>query len=309
MRSGNAKDLFTEVKNPNVCTDPGCFAKKVEAHKARRRAESEAKGETVIAGAQALKIKPHRYSSELKDNYVDLDQETYIDGKFQKVRKSGGKQPVATVLLEDPHTGELLQVAKREDVNAALKANGIDPNKRQGGGSADQKAKERKARLETAIRLRVLSDIRTASRARAFDRADTILVAGTFFDHLGFDLTKRLVDAWNASDGIAKPAGHDYVRAFAKRIPAMTNAELGALFIDMALIGECHVASYSTPDAKDLLATAKRLGIDAARFWAEETARAKEKQAGKKKTAKAPATKPSPWPFPPPRTATTKVKK
>src|SRR5262249_8943087 len=30
-RSGNQKDLFTDVKNPNVCTDPKCFDDKRQA--------------------------------------------------------------------------------------------------------------------------------------------------------------------------------------------------------------------------------------------------------------------------------------
>ncbi len=285
-RSGNAKDLFTDVKNPNVCTDPGCFERKREAFKARLRAEFEAKGETVISGAQAKKIKPHSYGV-LQGGYVELDSQDYVGGNYQSYRKAIGKQPVAALLLECPHTGKLLQVAKRDDVNAALKANGIDLNKRSGGGSSsDQKASERKARLETAIRLRIMAGIRTASRARQFDRTDTILVASAFFDRLGFDGCKRLVDAWNAADGVEKPKGHDYVRDFARKIPKLSDVDLGALFIDMALIGDCQVASYSTPDVKDLLATAERLGVDATKIRAELTAAAKEKQAVKKKGAK-----------------------
>ncbi len=287
-RTGNQKDLFTEIKNPNICTDPFCLKAKENAHKARVRDELEAKGETIISGDKAKKIKPHAYSRELKDGYVELDQEDYIGGGFKTWRKAVGKQPLATTLLECPHTGKLLQVAKREDVNAALKANGIDPNKRMGSGSSsDQKAKERKARLETAIRLRILADIRTASRARQFDRDDTILVAGAFFDRLGFDGCKHLVDAWNAAAGIEKPKGHEYVRDFAKKLPQLSDAELGALFLDMALINDCHVASYSTPDVKGLLATAKRLGIDVEKIRTELTEAAKDKQAAKKKAVKA----------------------
>lgn len=286
-RSGNAKDLFTDVKNPNVCTDPDCFEKKREAHKVRLRAKLEAKGETVISGAQAKKIKPHAYSHELKEGYIELDGSAYLGGDYRTYRKALGKQPCATALLECPHTGKLLQVAKREDVNAALKANGIDPNKRAGGGtSSDQKARERKARLETEIRLRVMSEIRAVSRARQFDRDDTILVATAFFERLHFDDGKRLVDAWNAAAGVDKPKGNEYMRDFAKKIPALTDAELGVLLIDMALIGDCHVAGYCSTDGKDLLATAQRLGINATKIRADLTEAAKEKRAAKKKAVK-----------------------
>jgi ParB/RepB/Spo0J family partition protein len=289
-RTGNQKDLFTEIKNPNVCTDPGCFKRKEEAHKARVRAEHEAKGETIISGAQAKKIKPNQYSRRLNEGYIDLADEDQIGDKWQTYRKAISKQACPTVLLECPHTGKLFEIAKREDVVVALKDNGVKVETTAGGSDGnwmrDQKAKEHKARLETDIRLRILTDIRTASRARQFDREDTILVASAFFDRLGFDACKRLVDAWNAADGKAKPTGHEYVREFAKDIPIFSDADLGALFIDMALINECHVAAGYDPDNKDLLETAGRLGIDAGKIRADITTAAKEKEAAKKKAGK-----------------------
>ncbi len=288
-RTGNQKDLFTEIKNPNVCTDPSCLKRKEDAARARTRAELEAKGETIISGAAAKKIKPQEHSRQLAGGYVDLAQDDYIGDKYQSYRKAIGKQPCATVLLEDPHTGKLHEIAKREDVNAALKANGVKTGADSGrdrGTTSDAKAQERKNRLETEIRTQILAGIRVASRSRTFDRDDTVLVASEFFSRLGFDDRKRLVDAWNAADGVEKPKGHDYVHDFADKIPALSPADLGALFIDMALIGDCWVASYCERDDKDLLATAARLGIDAASIRAELTAAAKAKLAAKKKAVK-----------------------
>ena len=46
--------------------------------------------------------------------------------------------------------------------------------------------------------------------------------------------------------------------------------------MEMALIGNCHVVGYCSRDAKDLLATAQRLGIDAAKIRAELTVAAKK---------------------------------
>jgi ParB/RepB/Spo0J family partition protein len=284
-RTGNQKDLFTEIKNPNVCTDPPCLKRKEEAARARKRAELEAKGETIISGAPAKKIKPNQYSCTLNEGYVDLAEDAYIGGKYQSYRKAIGKQPCATALLECPHTGKLFEIAKRVDVTAALKANGVKPDART-SFSSNNKEQERKNRLETAINTQILAEIRGMSRARQFNRDDTVLVATAFFSRLGFDDRKRLVDAWNAADGIEKPKGHDYVHDFEKKIPALTDADLGALFIDMALIGACYAASYCGGDTNDLLATAKRLGVDAAGIRAELTAAAKEKLAAKKKTAK-----------------------
>src|SRR6185369_12064191 len=47
-RTGNAPELFDDVKGADVCTDPACYGAKKEAHYAAIRVAVEAKGQRVI---------------------------------------------------------------------------------------------------------------------------------------------------------------------------------------------------------------------------------------------------------------------
>jgi len=111
-RSGNAKDLFTDVKNPNVCTDPGCFEKKREAHKARLRAEYEAKAKASLDDAESRKAK-------LEGAEVTIHANAATEGKLygsvtnrdiaEALTKAGYEVEKSEVILGEGafrHTGE-----------------------------------------------------------------------------------------------------------------------------------------------------------------------------------------------------------
>jgi ParB-like chromosome segregation protein Spo0J len=52
-RTGNQRELFSDVASADVCTDPQCFAAKKKAWQAKVRLEAEAAGRTVITGKEA----------------------------------------------------------------------------------------------------------------------------------------------------------------------------------------------------------------------------------------------------------------
>jgi ParB/RepB/Spo0J family partition protein len=58
-RTGNTPELFEDVKSGDVCTDPGCFGKKRDAHTAALAAIAKAAGREVITGKDAKKVAPH----------------------------------------------------------------------------------------------------------------------------------------------------------------------------------------------------------------------------------------------------------
>lgn len=289
-RTGNMKDLFTDPKqNPNVCTDPHCYGEKKAAALTEQIAKASAGGVKCITGAEAKRIKPAEYGG-LASGYLSLDEEKviYKGDSFQGIkslRKTvGAALAEKTRLLEDPHTGELVPIVQRADVAAALAAKGLSLNStRRGGSGADsQKAAERRARIETQTRLRILARIRAANRKRDFGIEETRLVAATMYDSLMWDNEKLVVDAWNEDAGIAKPKGRDYVAAFAKRIASMSAEDLKVLLIDMALIGTCHVNSYGSAPPKKLYDFAARCGIDVKKVAREVRAETSEKKAARK---------------------------
>src|SRR5258708_37532733 len=80
-RTGNKKDLFSEVKTPNVCTDPKCYDDKRQVVFHRAAVELEAKGRKVIAGAAAKKLVPHG-NDHVQGGYTKLTEHQYgSDGR------------------------------------------------------------------------------------------------------------------------------------------------------------------------------------------------------------------------------------
>lgn len=166
-RTGANPDLFSDVGDADVCTDPKCFAAKKEAFQDRARQTAIARGKTVISGKAAEKIKPHQYGSELK-GYVQIDDSPWwmdSDKKIKNVLK--GSMP-ETVLIEDPHTGDLIEAIPEDTARTALKEAGVKISRATSSSSADQRDKEKKTKAErTGARCWPRS---TATRARTSPR-------------------------------------------------------------------------------------------------------------------------------------------
>ena len=75
-RTGNLGDLFADVKNPDVCTDPPCFDKKNALLQKRLRTEAEAKGRTIITQQQANQIAPVvELDAEIEEEFSEPEPE------------------------------------------------------------------------------------------------------------------------------------------------------------------------------------------------------------------------------------------
>lgn len=123
-RTGNQPDLFGDVKHADVCTDPACFAAKKTAQIEHLRATAEAAGRTVIAGKQAQKIMPSRYSQP--KGYVRAEDHNYDDPKHRTWKQLLGKHMPEPTLIENPHTQALEECIPETALKAAFAAAGID---------------------------------------------------------------------------------------------------------------------------------------------------------------------------------------
>lgn len=145
-RSGNQKDLFADVKNPNVCTDPKCYDDKRAAVLSKAAAELEAKGRKVIAGEAAKRLMPHFESGNehVQGGYTKLTEREYgSDGKGRTVGQILGPDFKPT-LIQHPGTGKILEVASTQAVASAL--SGKKPKAEKAGKAA--KARPAAARLD-----------------------------------------------------------------------------------------------------------------------------------------------------------------
>lgn len=123
-RTGHDPDLFADIKGADICTDPPCFHKKEEAHAAILVKEARAKGQTVIAGKEALELKGNSYQDKFK-GYRRLDSaEDSPTG--QPLRKIIGTQMKAEgikpVLIESARSGAMVECLPNEVVLKLLKA-------------------------------------------------------------------------------------------------------------------------------------------------------------------------------------------
>lgn len=304
-RTGNQADLFADVKSADVCTDPACFTAKKEAHLAAVLAKAEARGQKVLTGKEAKKVKPNHYS-DVQGDYLALDDHCFAAGaKGKTYRQLLGKNAPAPTLLVDPHQPDkLIEILPKTTLKEHLEAKGIKLDARPSNPvNAEAKKREQKAKVENAWRGRVFDAIRShltqdfaaVHHGPNLDDLEQRWVATTFFGHLGFDAQKRLARLWIGPTD-KKQDDHALIADFRKRLPELPAADHGRLLIEMALVGDTFANTWHADRKPErLLEAAQAYDIDAEAIKKAVVAEFKAKE--KPKTApkpKKPAAKASP---------------
>jgi ParB/RepB/Spo0J family partition protein len=283
-RTGNQRELFDDVKNADVCTDPTCFARKREAWQARVRASAEAEGRRVISGKEAKAIKPNEYSSSLR-GYVRLGDHCYGDPKGRTYGQLLGKQADAP-LLEDPHTKELVPVMASADVTKAIKEKGYSWASQAAASvrstSSEERRRQEKAKRETEIRRRIHGEIR--AKVEQLDAQDLVLVAQAFFGDIWDELRKRIFALWGWEQ--KKGLGSGRERTGEQLIASLDEKQLPRLLVDLALVKQTQFSVWGGEKADRLMATAKRYGVDVDAIRKAVISEERSKDIRKKKPAK-----------------------
>lgn len=190
-RTGNQRDLFPDVKDADVCTDPKCFAAKKAAGIGARVAEAKATGRTVITGAEAKKIYPYQYGG-VGGGYVSLTTTCWDDPRHRNVGQILGKNHPAVALILNPHTEKFEEIVPSSALTEALNEQGIKTSaQKAAAGRAKQQAKAEKAKDEgvddEALRAEVMKRIVAAVRAKVKKP-------------LSLDAMRALVNRWATID-------------------------------------------------------------------------------------------------------------
>jgi ParB/RepB/Spo0J family partition protein len=275
-RTGNAKDLFSDVKSADICTDPSCYQAKTEAHVANQKKLAKTEGRKIIDGAEAKKIKPHSYSDDLNGGYVDLDKTIYKNGKSTTIRQAlKDEAPKADLLIDPTRNGTIVEVVQTATIKDQLKAKGYDVmgvTSTRGTKSDKQREEERKLKQEATYRRRLYDQIRSKLTLTLTDETcdggplrdeEYRLVTSRMFGLLGFDTSKRLAQFWIGPTD-EKQEGHELVRELSKQIPNMKRADCARLLLEMSLVGETFVSGYNHGKPDHMLDMAASLDIDAA---------------------------------------------
>lgn len=154
-RTGAQAELFGDGTSPDLCTDPGCFRGKLDAHWALVQREAKAKGLEVLPKAKAEAA--IRYHEGGDSGFRKLDDTVYIGSKKRTVRQLlGGKDVEPVAIARDEQSGVVVELVPKRDVDAAVKAARKAAGEKDDPGPSDyQKAEADKRKTERARRLKL----------------------------------------------------------------------------------------------------------------------------------------------------------
>lgn len=173
-RTGNQRELFADVKSPDVCTDAACFKRKQEAAWAQRAAAAKDAGQAVLAPEQAAKVFAKYGDGNMAHGapFVDLDGEEYVGDKRQKWRAILGKAAPEPTLARDARgkVHELLPLKEALDAaKTAGKKVGFMGSAADNGHMAarDKKVREEQRRRREVTKRVIAAVVATATKLLA----------------------------------------------------------------------------------------------------------------------------------------------
>lgn len=246
-----------------MCTDPVCFKAKREAHAARAIAQAKVSGQRVISGKEAKKVAPYGADSSNLHGFKALDAKSYEDPKNRTVRQLLGKDYQPT-LLHDPESGKLIKVAPEADVTKALKDAGVKSSS--SSSSNPQSAAEKKAKLEKKFRAALYSEMRDKFPAE-LGQGDLKTIALRFYDEMQQETQKQILGLWQW-EPVKRKGGYglDTHKPAADGIAGFDDAQIARFFFDLVFVKDLQVHTWSDEKPTLLLATAKKLKVDAERI-------------------------------------------
>lgn len=316
-RTGNQPELFDDVSNKDVCTDPVCFAMKKTANILAIQKEAEEKGQLVIRGKDAKKILPYgqynttpaedsgliKLSDRCPHDAQGRSWEQTLGKKSFEPAKDTGKPAVQKVLVENTHKGEMVPTIKLEDAIKALREMGMEVKPAKNGLQRDNKDQEKmKAKVEQAkaYRQRLFDALHYQIEADLHDILGPKIPVG-LYRILAQRMFERFTDYSEAAflvkiytpDAIGEE--QELIDQFNEKITTLTTQQHFQLIMDILIAGELETGHWNQDKQPETMVDiAKEIGIDPSAIEKEVAAEAAAALAEAKK-AKA-KTSPPPKP-------------
>lgn len=261
-RSGNNQDLFGDVKGDDLCTDPKCFRRKLDADWAIKSAAA-AKNGTEVLNEEACK-KLFRYGSiDRGSGYVGIHDETWVGNDRKTYKQILGKQAPKPILGRNPEDGKLVELYRVSQVTALMK-------------TADTKAakalkKEKASSKASQERMARKDQVDKAAIAKAFPQILEKIEGVGEKPFLQLMAKLMLEDTYGENDFILKRRG---VRSAKALLEGAQAPKLRSILLELA-IGDPE--DYWTSEAK-IPKVAQALGINYARIRAEASVELKPKK-------------------------------
>ena len=287
-RTGANPDLFNDVGRADVCTDPECHAAKGKAHAERLIAAARESGKKVITGKEAKKIRPNQWNSSF-EGYVKPDDQCWEVENGKTYRKLLGKDAPESVLLEDPHSGEIVELLPVAAAKQVLKDKGLVVSLATSSANAQQRANDERHKLAKKYRRELYLAIHGAVRSRlesgqALDIDDLQMFASVFFHRLWSNVQPIVAAAWDLD--VKDKAALDAT------MTALSPNDAALMLMDIALATDTDLPTYSTiTEPERLVAVAGRYGVDAKAIKRQIDSEAKAKKQSKVAAARKTAAK------------------
>lgn len=280
-RSGNARDLYPEIKGANVCTNASCYKAKCAAEAQVQLEKAQKSGKTVLQGKDAEKIL-EKYSSHNYKGFARLD--AHIPGTNATYKQVLGKADVETVLVMDPrHPGKPVEVVNVNKAYEALREKKIkfaDPSKER-----DSAAKLRKdAQLHDQARKAMFLQAREAIKD---DLSEPILI--TLIEQLlaNFhgDRQQLIFETWaGASFNGNWGAMSKFMSQCEQEMPKLPAFSLRRMLVDLVLLDA--VVCHNSHEVLEQLLKKHKLDFKKIHADLKAEAEAAEKAAKSAKAAK-----------------------
>lgn len=197
-RTGNARDLFGDVKEKEVCTDPSCFEAKTRATWTQKCEEALARGWEVLDEEESRKLFPYGGNLEHNAPFIELDARNYQDPKQRTWRQLLSKTNVQVILAKDSFN-KTHHLVKKDEAKTAAAERGFTFAAKVERGDDQYRAHMKQQREKTAER----ASIARAAIAKVVEAS-----------------TKKAADAafWRLIlSGLANGSWHDVIQSTVKR--------------------------------------------------------------------------------------------
>jgi ParB/RepB/Spo0J family partition protein len=262
-RTGAQPELFMDIKSGDVCTDPVCFGEKRAANSERAVKIAKEKGIQVITGAEAKKIAPYGARSSLY-GYESLEHQVHVgSGKYKPLSQVLGKDAPPSALLQDPSTGDLIEVVKASDAKKILAAKVKDSAPaREAKIRKQQRAQEERQKRERELRKRIYFAGRDHVAKQGIGLDDLRVVVSATWGRLWNDHQKAIAPWWvEREDKRGRPV--DRIAALEREIKTMKSEDLIRLLMDCTMVHEIHaIGGLTSKGAATVEAFAKRHGVN-----------------------------------------------
>jgi ParB family chromosome partitioning protein len=235
-RTGSNPSLFTDMQH-DICTDRGCFEKKMQAH-IQKRFDSQP---GLLAFSQYM-------ANHKKDSPVQTDATCRrIWSKGDRCESAEG-----AILVDGSDRGKSTFVCRNKD----CPKHGLQARQAASGGDNSAAAARKKHKIEKMFRQKLFSEISQKINSLP-DYKVTRIVAHAMWRRVGGDSKRAMLKA------AAHEVPRESVEQFGERlIEKATPVELGRLMVCMAIAEELMVSTYGSGKAESMLKFADVYGVD-----------------------------------------------